>query len=179
MPPRDGIRTYVPEQHKPQTGPVRERGDYVERHKLPTLIRLFVWLLVFRSAVNLIFALTIGTAPDSSATAFITTNFDPWPKQVSAEAMFYIFALIYAVMAWRWYSRDWKVRWVVMFMSGATAAKMLANFAADRAAGMPTPMTQSQIASLFVSVALNLAICAYLAFYPGMAQAFKETPWDE
>lgn len=176
MPPRDGIRTYVPQ--KQQTGPVTERGDYIERNRLPTLIRLFVWLLVFRSALNLIFALTIGLAPDSGAAAFIATNLDPWPKQLSAEGMFYISALIYAVTAWRWYSRDWKVRWVVMFMSGATAAKMLANFAADRAAGMPTPMTENQITSLFVSVTINLAVCAYLAFYPGMAQAFKETPWD-
>ena len=178
MPPRDGMRTYVPEQHKQQTGPARERGDYVERNKIPALIRWFIWLLVFRSAVNLIFALTIGLAPDSSVTAFITTNLDPWPKQVSAEAMFYISALIYGVMAWRWYSRDWKVRWAAMFVSGATAAKMLANFVGDRAAGMPTPMTQGQLATLFISVGINLMICGYLAFYPGMAQAFKETPWE-
>lgn len=179
MPPRDGIRTYVPEQHKKQqTGPRLERGDHVERYQIPALIRWFIWLLVFRSAVNLVFALTIGLAPDSSATAFITTNFDPWPKKVSAEGMFYITALIYGVMAWRWHSRDWKVRWAAMFVSGATAAKMLANFAADRAAGMPTPMTQSEIAGLFIGVGVNLLICAYLAFYPGMEQAFKETPWD-
>jgi hypothetical protein len=29
-----------------------------------------------------------------------------------------------------------------------------------------------------VSIAVNLIICGYLAFDPGMAQAFKETPWD-
>jgi len=178
MPPRDGIKTYVPEQHKAQTGPLRERGRDVERDQLPTLIRWFVWLLVLRCALNLVFGLTIGLAPDSSAAAFILANFDPWPKRLSAEGMFYVTALIYAVMAWRWYSRDWKVRWVVMFLSGATAAKMLADFAADRAAGMPTPMTQAQIASLVLAVAVNLTICGYLAFYPGMAQAFKETPWD-
>ena len=178
MPPRDGIRTYVPEQHKPQAGPSRQRGDYVERHKTPTLIRWFVWLLVFRSAVNLILALTIGLAPDSSVTAFIIANLDPWPKRLSAEGMFYISALIYGVMAWRWFSRDWRVRWAVMFVSGATAAKMLVSFAGDRAAGTPTPMTQEQVATFTLSIAINLLICGYLAFYPGMAQAFKETPWD-
>lgn len=179
MPPREGIRTYVPEEHKNRpTGPVRERGDHVERYKTPTLIRWFIWLLVFRSAVNLIFALTIGLAPDSSATAFILTNFDPWPKNLSAEGMFYITALIYGVMAWRWHSRDWKVRWAAMFIAGATAAKMLANFAGDRAAGNPTPMTQAEMTAFFLSVGINLLICGYLAFYPGMAQAFKETPWD-
>jgi hypothetical protein len=178
MPPREPIRTYVPEQHQQRTGPVRERGDYVERHKIPTLIRWFIWLLVFRCVVNIVFGLTIGMAPDSSAAAFITTNFDPWPKSVSAEGIFYVTALIYGVMAWRWASRDWRVRWGVMFASGASAAKMTINYMADRAAGMPTPMTPAQQASLFMSIGLNIMICLYVAFYPGMEQAFKETPWD-
>jgi hypothetical protein len=34
------------------------------------------------------------------------------------------------------------------------------------------------ILSLVVNTLLNLTICGYLAFYPGMAQAFKETPWE-
>lgn len=176
MPPREPIREYVPQTQ--QKGATRERKNLSDRNKLPTLIRWFVWLLVFRTAVNLIFGLTIGLAPDSAAANYIAMNFDPWPKRVSAEGVFYMTALIYGFMAWRWYSRDWRVRWVVMFISGATAAKMLANFVADRAAGTPIPMTQDQLASFFISVAVNLAICAYLAFYPGMAQAFKETPWD-
>ena len=176
MPSLDPIKTYVPQ--KMQTGPVRERSDHVERHKLPTLIRWFIWLLVFRSAVNIIFGLTLGLAPDSSAANYILANFDPWPKKVSAEGVFYVTALFYAVMAWRWYSRDWRVRWALMFIAGATAAKMLVNFAADRAAGNPIPMTQGQEQILLLSVGVNLLICGYLAFYPGMAQAFKETPWD-
>ncbi|HMG85442.1 MAG TPA: hypothetical protein VK574_06845 [Terracidiphilus sp.] len=176
MPPLQPIKTYVPQQT--QTGPNRERGDHVEQYKLPTLIRVFIWLLVFRSVVNLIFGLTLGLAPDTDAANYILANFDPWPKAVSAEAVFYITALLYGVMAWRWYSRDWKVRWVVMFMSGATAIKLLINYAANQAAGNPTPMSPGQEAALFISVGVNFLICGYLAFYPGMAQAFKETPWD-
>jgi len=176
MPSRDPIRTYVPQPQ--QKGPVRERGDYVERNKLPLLIRVFVWLLVFRSAVNLIFALIVGLAQDSAVANFVAANFDAWPRQMPPEGVFYVSAFLYGLMAWRWYTRDWRARWVVMFMSGATAAKMLGNFVADRAAGSPTPMTPSQQGSFFTSVAINLAICGYLAFYPGMAQAFKETPWD-
>lgn len=176
MPSRDPIRTYVPQQQ--QKGPVRDRGDYQERIKLPFLIRLFVWLLVLRSAVNLIFALIVGLAPDTAVANFVATNFDAWPRQMPPEGVFYVSAFLYGLMAWRWYTRDWRARWVVMFLSGATAAKMLGNFVADRAAGSPTPMSQGQVASFFLSVLINLAICGYLAFYPGMAQAFKETPWD-
>lgn len=177
MPSRDPIRTYVPEQHRQKNGPARKKSE-LERNQLPFLIRLFVWVLVFRSAVNLVFALIVGLAPDSGAAHFVATNFDAWPRQMPPEGVFYVSAFLYGLTAWRWYSRDWRARWFVMFLSGATAAKMLGNFVADRAAGSPTPMTPSQQASFFLTIAINLTICAYLAFYPGMAQAFKETPWD-
>jgi hypothetical protein len=176
MPPREPIRTYVPQTQ--QKGPATERGDWVERNKLPVLIKLFVWLLVFRSAANLIFALIVGLAPETAVSNFVATNFDAWPKQMPPEGVFYVSALLYGLMAWRWYSRDWRARWFVMFFSGATAAKMLGNYFADRAAGPPTPMAPGQQVAYFVSIVINLLICGYLAFYPGMAQAFKETPWD-
>jgi hypothetical protein len=176
MPPRDGIRTYVPQQE--QKGPASKRGDWVDPVKLPTLIKWFVRLLVFRAAVNLIFALIVGLAPDTSTANFISTNFDAWPRQMPPEGVFYVSAFLYALTAWRWYSRDWRARWFVMFLSGASAAKMLGNYAADRASGFPTPMAPGQQVSMFLSIAVNLIICGYLAFYPGMAQAFKETPWD-
>ena len=178
MPPREPIRTYVPEQHAQKVGPSREREKIEERHKLPTLIRWFVWLLVLRAVVNLTFALTVGLAPESDAAHFILANFDPWPKAVSAEGLFYATALIYAVMAWRWYSRDWRVRWIVMFASGATAAKLLVNWAGVQAAGDAPPMPPSQSLAFIMAVGINLLICGYLAFYPGVAEAFKETPWD-
>ena len=176
MPPRDGIRTYVPQTE--QKGPATERGDWVDRVKLPVLIKLFVWLLVFRSAVNLIFALIVGLAPDTAVANFIATNFDAWPRQMPPEAVFYVSAFLYGLTAWRWYSRDWRARWFVMFLSGATAAKMLANYATDHLSGLPTPMAPGEQVSYFLSIAVNLIICGYLAFYPGMAEAFKETPWD-
>lgn len=176
MPPRDGIRTYVPQAQ--QKGPATERGDWVDPVKLPVLIRLFVWLLVFRSAANLIFALIVGLAPDTTVANFIAINFDAWPRQMPPEGVFYVSAFLYALTAWRWYSRDWRARWFVMFLSGASAAKMMGNYVADRAAGSPTPMLPAQQASFFLIIAVNLIICGYLAFYPGMEQAFKETPWD-
>jgi|SRR5579859_6488936 len=178
MPSRDPIRTYVPEDHKPQKGPYRGGEKTVERNRLPLLIRMFVWLLVFRSAANLIFALIVGLGPEGTAANYVIANFDAWPKQMNPEAVFYISALINGVMAWRWYSRDWRARWIVMFLSGATAAKLLGNYVADHAAGNPTPMLPGQELSLFLAIFINLMICAYLAFYPGMAQAFKETPWE-
>jgi len=176
MPPRDGIRTYVPREE--QKGPRTERGDWVDPVKLPVLIKLFVWLLVFRSAANLIFALIVGLTPDAAAAKYVTENFDAWPRQIPPEGVFYIKALLYALVAWRWYSRDWRARWFVMFLSGATAAMMLGNYVADHLSGSPRQMASGETVALFVSIAMDLIICGYLAFYPGMAEAFKETPWD-
>lgn len=176
MPPRDGIRTYVPRAE--QKGPATERGDWVDPVKLPLLIKLFVWLLVLRSAANLVFALIVGLAPDTAVASFVATNFDAWPRQMPPEAVFYVSAFLYGLTAWRWYSRDWRARWFVMFLSGATAAKMLANYATDHLSGLATPMAPGEKVSYFLSIAVNLIICGYLAFYPGMAEAFKETPWD-
>jgi hypothetical protein len=66
-----------------------------------------------------------------------------------------------------------------MFLSGAAAARTMVLIVADK-----LPSDHGQVLSvdmqmeLIANVGLNLLICGYLAFYPGMAQAFKETPWD-
>jgi hypothetical protein len=49
---------------------------------------------------------------------------------------------------------------------------------ADRAAGHPESLAPPSQQATIVAFAFNLLLCCYLAFYPGMEQAFKETPWD-
>jgi hypothetical protein len=155
-----------------------ERGDAVDSNPVPLLIRLFTWLLFVRAGANLLFALIVGLAPDSSVANYVTAHFDSLPRQLAPEAVFYISAALYGFVGWRWYRRDWRARWAAMFLSGAAAARTIVVIAADRASGNPTPLTGSQQAALALSTFLNLVICGYLAFYPGMAQAFKEAPWD-
>jgi len=129
-------------------------------------------LLVFRSAANLIFALIVGLTPDAAAAKYVTENFDAWPRQIPPEGVFYIKALLYALVAWRWYSRDWRARWFVMFLSGATAAMMLGNYVADHLSGSPRQMASGETVALFVSIAMDLIICGYLACDRHLSQAF-------
>jgi len=157
---------------------LKERGDAVERHKTPFLIRLFTWVLFFRCGINLLFALIVGMAPESTVAIYIATHFDALPPQISAESVFLISSAIYGFIGLRWYSRDWRARWVAMFITGATALRTMVLVLADKAAGNATPMTEGQQFTLVASTVLNLIICGYLAFYPGMAQAFSETPWE-
>jgi hypothetical protein len=153
-----------------------KKRNIVPEATTPLLIRLFTALCFFRSAVFLIFGLIMGLAPDSGVAAFLAANYDPFPKQISPEMIFYFSSALYAFIGWRWYCRDWKARWVVMFMSGAVALRTIVILAADHAVGNPLlPLTPVQYGALIVGIAFNLTICGYLAFYPGMDQAFKET----
>ncbi len=158
-----------------------EKGDkrnYRPTVKTPLLITLFAWLCFFRAGVYLVFALIVGVAPDSAITDFLSTHFDSVPREISPEAVFYISAGFYGLIGWRWYSKDWRARWVAMFFAGATVARTVVLLLADRASGVDTPLTPGKQFALMASSTFNLLIFLYLAFYPGMDQAFRETPWE-
>jgi hypothetical protein len=156
----------------------RDERKYAPKVEVPRLITLYAWLCFFRAGVYLVFAFIVGLAPDSSATNYVATHFDSAPRQISPEAVFFISAGLYALIGWRWYCRDWRARWFAMFTSGAGAARILIVLAADRASGTTPILTAGQQQVLALIAVFNLMICAYLAFYPGMAEAFKETPWE-
>jgi len=160
--------------------PAERAGQRKETPKVqvPLLIRLFAWFCFLRAAIYLTFGLIVGTLPDSPTAAYLSLNFDSWPKQIPPEAVFYIQTVLYSVIGWRWVSRDWRARWGAMFVTGASAASALVHLTADYAAGAMNPLTPAEQGAVTLSIVLNLAVCGYLAFYPGMAQAFKETPWE-
>lgn len=163
--------------------PIEMPPELQERHsgtkprsEVPLLIRLYTWLCFFRALVYVTFAFIEGIAPDSAAAAYLATSFDSVPKQLSPEIVFFISAGLYALIGWRWAMRDWCARWAAMFVHGAVGVRTLILVFADRTAGDPV-LTPTQTQVLILSSIFNLAICAYLAFYPGMDQTFRETPW--
>jgi hypothetical protein len=156
----------------------RKNVKEVPKVEVPLLIKLFTWLCVIRSVAYLTFGLIVGLSPESGTAALLVEHFDRWSRRASPEAVFYILALMYGLVAFRWLRRDWKARWVTMFLAGANAATVLVNLAANHAAGDPIPMATATEGALIAGALFNLLACAYLAFWPGMDQAFKETPWD-
>jgi hypothetical protein len=146
--------------------------------EVPLLITLFGWYCVFRCVADFTFAFVMGLKPDTPSAIFIAKHFDPVPPPIPAEAAFFALGALYAVVAWRWLTRDWRARWAAMFISGATVASIAINLLADHAAGDPTPMSPQRYQATIVAVVMNLVICCYLAFYPGMNDAFRETPWE-
>lgn len=152
----------------------RQKGKTYEE-KVPLLIQIFTWYCVARCLIFLTFALIIGILPQSAATPWVIRNFDRFPPSVAPEGVFYIFAGLYGLIAFRWFRRDWKARWGTMFLTGAGAAQNLVSLIAEHAAGNPDNLPAGTEAMVIAGSLLNLMICAYLAFYPGMEQAFPET----
>ena len=157
---------------------LKQRGDFVEKKKLPPLIFAFAVLCFWRTGVFLLFALVLGIAPDSKAARVVDAYFGPHLPYVSDEFVFYVGAMIYGAIGWRWVRRDWRIRWVAMFLRGATAARTMVMYFAEKASGMETPRTSAQHAALVISTFVNVFLCGYLAFYPGIDEVFRETPWD-
>ena len=159
----------------PMPAALQDRGK-LRQIKLPLMITLYAWYCFLRAGINLLLASIVWELPDAQFSAFLAAHFAPVPEPLPPEVAFLLSAVFYAFVGWRWWSRDWRARWYAMFMSGASVAETAANLFGSWAAGQPIPLTGPQQAALALTMALNLLICCYLAFYPGMAQAFDESP---
>jgi hypothetical protein len=144
--------------------------------EVPLVITLFAWYCFVRAGVFVVLALLVGIAPETPTADFVARHLNPVPPPIPAEGAFYVLAILNAMIGWRWMTRDWRARWVAMLLSGATAAKVIIDLVADRASGVETPISPGQRQAIIVAIAWNVVVCCYLAFYPGMAEAFEETP---
>ncbi|HWA93054.1 MAG TPA: hypothetical protein VG844_00530 [Terracidiphilus sp.] len=163
----------------------------------PLLIRIFTWYLVIRAALFLVAALFLFGPPDNPLSAFLIGHAALFtrrlpistsgPDAATAIQNFLggycvFFGLLYSLTAWRWIVRHWLARWALMFLAGATAIKTVLAVAIPDAVlyilgsvpvGNPFPLTRLQLSLLVVSACLNLAICFYLMFYPGVEKTFE------
>lgn len=171
---------------------LRERQRPPQK-KDPLLLRLITYILIVRALAFLLLAFILWSFPDSAVGTYLVANSDLFFKrprhfesveqiQQSAQDFlmigFLLAGIVYSIVAWKWLTRFWLARWGTMFLAGATLLKTGINLIADRASGVDTQFTAAQTQALVVSLILNLAIVLYLALSPGVAEAFKETPWD-
>jgi xanthosine utilization system XapX-like protein len=144
--------------------------------EVPLLITLFAWYCFLRAAGDLVLSVLAQLAPGSELVAFATTHLNSVPPPFPPAFAFLVLGLLYIMVGWRWITRDWRARWAAMFISGVTAASSAYQWVADRPpAANPDPVVPIMHHSPVIPLIVNVAICCYLAFYPGMADAFKET----
>ncbi len=155
---------------------LRERSKPRKGSEMPLPIKIFIGYCFFRAAVALTFGLIVGISPESDTAVYISTRFDPFSHELPPEALFYIVAILYSVIGWRWLRRDGRARWGAMFMSGASALRATVWLIADQMAGNIIPLAPEQRAAIVVGILINVLICGFLAFYAGMEQSFGNTP---
>lgn len=164
--------------------PAQQAKVYQER-RLPIPIAIVGGFYALRAAVFLVFASILGSHPDSNfAQTLIGHSRSLIPFQVHetaghvpvdllAEAMV-VTAILSIVVSVMWFVRYWRIRWITMFYAGVSLFRTLLYFVTDKAAGITTALTSEQKQALSLACAVNLFVLCYLAFYPGVEQAFEE-----
>jgi hypothetical protein len=153
-----------------------EREEIVRpEEKLPAGIRAFAWICAGRSIIDFIFAFILIFAHGSGVAQFLSESFGSRFKLIPPLAEFLVSGFVFGFIATKWLSRDWRIRWISMFLTGAFAVRSIVLLLADRAVIGPGRVISANMeAEMIMHAVFDLLICAYLAFYPGMAQAFGE-----
>jgi hypothetical protein len=165
--------------------PPAQTAKVFQERKLPIPIALVGGFYALRAAMFLGFAAILGSHPDSSFAALLidhSRSLIPFqvretggrvPVDLLAEAMV-VTAILSIVVSVMWFVRWWRIRWITMFYAGLSLCRTLLYFLSDKAAGLTTQLSPDQKQALSLALAVNLFVLCYLAFYPGVAQAFEE-----
>ncbi len=97
------------------------------------------------------------------------------PETIRNIVMVYLLfnTVVSGVVAFMWWNRSWKVRWITMFYTGALVAKAAINYIAGLASGVGSQVDPRQAPLLLAALALNGLIFLYLAFGIGVKQWFE------
>ncbi|HVU48767.1 MAG TPA: hypothetical protein VHD85_21750 [Terracidiphilus sp.] len=176
----DQVLQPPPVEGKPAV-PVRQRIT----PKLPLAIAILGWFYMARAVIYLVFALILFSQPDSgfAGTLIQYSGFlVPFrmhrtqgliPVGLFAEALAAT-AILSVVVGGMWLARYWRIRWITMFYAGASAARTLIYVVTGAAGGLTGVITPEQKQAMLAGCAVNILIFCYLAFYPGVEQAFED-----
>jgi hypothetical protein len=101
---------------------------------------------------------------------------DDQQSSTRERVMVYLFIAMVTttVVGFMWLLRSWKIRWITMFYAGAFVAKIGINYFAGIASGVGSQLPPGEIPILMFSLALNLFVFLYLAFWPDVKDYFEE-----
>jgi len=120
-------------------------------------------------------AAAIGyTLPDDASAAQESPEQIAHDERQEVMVFLLIAAVVTAVVAFMWWNRSWKVRWVTMFYAGAMVARAGVFFFAGWASGVGSQLPPEVMPTLLFTIALNSFVFCYLAFWPGVKEWFEE-----
>jgi hypothetical protein len=165
--------------------PPPQTAKIFQERKLPIPIAIVGGFYALRAAIFLVFASILGSHPSSNFASLLidhSRSLIPFEVHESAghvaadllaKAMV-VTAILSTIVSVMWFVRYWRIRWVTMFYAGASVFRTVLYFITDKAAGITTPLAPGQRAAMTLACAVTLFVLCYLAFYPGVAQAFED-----
>jgi hypothetical protein len=199
----EGIAPPAPVQPpKPVYVPVSQRD--LPKSSVPMSLNIITGLFFVRALVYFILGSKLSTDPDSDFSQRLTTMSGlmiPFPIAHRQPREFVImvgdallaFAALSLIIGILWLVRWWIIRWVTMCYAGGMVLRVAIKFFAGAASGVHTgPLGTNLVGggrfsglamglssdeittALLLSCAINLLIFCYLAFYPGVKEAFEK-----
>jgi hypothetical protein len=189
----------------PKPAPVPTSQRDMPKSIVPLSLNIITGLFFLRALVYFILGGKLVSDPDSDfAQRLVSLSGVMVPFSIShrhpemfvklvGEALLVVagLSLIVGIL---WLVRWWVIRWVTMCYAGGMVLRVAIRYFAGAAAGVHTGPLGSEAYSagafsglamgfssdeitalLFFSCAINLIIFGYLAFYPGVKQAFERT----
>jgi hypothetical protein len=73
-----------------------------------------------------------------------------------------------------WLLRSWKIRWITMAYAGGMVLRTSVHYFAGAASGVGSGLSPDLTAIVIFGCAINTLVFCYLAFYPGVKEAFEK-----
>jgi hypothetical protein len=180
-----------------------KRKEQSRAKRLPFMIAAYAWYCFLRGAVFLMLAFFLFSFPDTEwgiwlgdhATNSIRHAIEAGSglagsmqsrsaldreDRADAEArrrnavplVLFMVAAWYFGIGWKWLQRSNRARWVAMMTALAALCSVGTDWFAGKVSGYEPPGART---GSLIAFTLNLTVLLYLAFYPGVKQAFEDS----
>ena len=165
-----------------------------EKSPRPILISILACFYAFQAFILLCLAMVPWGDPDSGIATWllarptlvfslIPKSYQPSPFLDASEraayisglpVFFLVLAILTLVMAWRLWALTYWLRWATMFYAGARVLKIVLALSTIGVTSTAVPISPAMKTYLVLTMGWNILVFGYLAFYPGVKEAFEK-----
>ena len=179
----EGNAPAVVEPPKPAPVPVSQRD--LPKSMVPMSLNIITGLYFVRAVIYFFLGGKLLSDPNSDFSQWlvsmsgviipftITHRHPEMFVRLVGEAMLVTSALS-VVVGVMWLLRSWKIRWITMAYAGGMVLRAGVHYFAGVVSGVGSGLPAGQDTILLFGCAINSIIFCYLAFYPGVKEAFEK-----
>jgi hypothetical protein len=169
---------------KPAPVPVSQR-DLPKSSHVPMSLNIITGLFFVRAIIYFVLGGRLLSAPDSDFSRWVVSisgSIIPFtishrhPEiyvRLVGQALLFS-AAVSVVVGGMWLFRSWKIRWITMAYAGGLVLRAGIYYFAGVASGVGTGLSEDQTSILLLGCFINAIVFGYLAFYPGVKEAFEK-----